>query len=74
MHFNDYLKAVGINSILGILVYIYIAIINTITSNCRDGEWTQTLAGLIPSLELQEHRMAMQKQSKEVGLYLLNSK
>ena len=31
----------------------------------RDGEWTQTLAGLIPSLALQQHRLALQRQKKE---------
>jgi len=34
----------------------------------RDGEWTQTLAGLIPSLSLQQHRMALQKQKREQDL------
>jgi len=31
----------------------------------RDGEWTQTLAGLIPSLALQQHRLALQKQKRD---------
>jgi len=31
----------------------------------RDGEWTQTLAGLIPSLALQQHRLALQRQKRE---------
>ena len=30
----------------------------------RDGEWTQTLAGLVPSLALQQHRMALQRQKR----------
>jgi len=34
----------------------------------RDGEWTQTLAGLIPSLSLQQHRMALQKQKRDQDL------
>eukprot|EP00094_Tigriopus_californicus_P012400 TCALIF_11987-PA protein Name:"Similar to Mpp5 MAGUK p55 subfamily member 5 (Mus musculus)" AED:0.13 eAED:0.13 QI:345/0.87/0.88/0.94/0.87/0.88/17/0/1002 len=34
----------------------------------RDGEWTQTLAGLIPSLALQQHRMALQRQKREQDL------
>lgn len=31
----------------------------------RDGEWTQTLAGLVPSLALQQHRLALQRQKRE---------
>lgn len=31
----------------------------------RDGEWTQTLAGLIPSLALQQHRLGLQRQKRE---------
>jgi len=31
----------------------------------RDGEWTQTLAGLIPSLALQQHRLALHRQKKD---------
>ncbi|CAB4061252.1 MPP5 [Lepeophtheirus salmonis] len=34
----------------------------------RDGEWTQTLAGLIPSMALQQHRMALQRQKREQDL------
>jgi len=34
----------------------------------RDGEWTQTLAGLVPSLSLQQHRMALQKQKRDQDL------
>ena len=30
-----------------------------------DGEWTQTLPGLIPSLALQQHRLALQKQKQD---------
>jgi len=34
----------------------------------RDGEWTQTLAGLIPSLALQQHRMSLQRQKRDQDL------
>merc|ERR1719334_2208684 len=34
----------------------------------RDGEWTQTLAGLIPSLALQQHRLALQRQKRDQDL------
>jgi len=34
----------------------------------RDGEWTQTLAGLIPSLTLQQHRVSLQRQKREQNM------
>ena len=54
------------------LIFPIILITNTMmTMVGRDGEWTQTLAGLIPSLALQQHRLALQRQKREQVLIVI---
>ena len=47
------------------LIFLITIPITIMMVDDRDGEWTQTLAGLIPSLALQQHRLALQRQKRE---------